>query len=185
MSRQEDLKEKSQKAAETQAAQPEDIQTSTGEPTCEELAEQLKVQTAAAEDNFNRLLRLQADFENYKRRTLKEREDLLHYGTENLVCSLLPVLDNLERAIQSQGGEEGLLKGVEMVCQQFQEALKSQGVSKICAVGEQFDPNLHQAVMRLPSTEHPDNQIVEEFQTGYQLKDRVIRPSMVKVAVTE
>ncbi|HEX3033186.1 MAG TPA: nucleotide exchange factor GrpE [Bacillota bacterium] len=185
MSSPEDLKEDVTEAAGSQAAQPEGNQAPAGEPTYEELADQLKAQKALAEENFNRLQRLQADFENYKRRTLKERQDLLNYGSEGMVCALLPVLDNLERAVQAQGGEEGLLKGVEMICEQFHEALKSQGVSKICAVGEQFDPNLHQAVMRLPSSEHPDNHVVEEFQTGYQLKDRVIRPSMVKVAVTE
>lgn len=146
---------------------------------------QLAQQTALAEEYLSRLQRLQADFENFRRRTRQEKEELLKYGAEGLICNLLPVLDNLERALTASGDEASLQKGVEMIFQQLKETLAGQGLEAICAVGTEFDPTKHQAVMQVPSAEHPDNHVVEEFQKGYLLKDKVIRPAMVKVAVPE
>lgn len=178
------MEETAQKLEENTAGDSQ-AQQEIGDLSPEQLKEQLTKQTALADEYFARLQRLQADFENFRRRTKQEREDLLRYGAANLVTALLPVIDNLERALAAKGDEGGLHKGVEMTIQQFISALESQGVKQINAVGDQFDPNLHQAVMRMPSSEHPDNQVVEEFQKGYLLQDRVIRPAMVKVAVAE
>jgi molecular chaperone GrpE len=151
----------------------------------ESLQALLAQQTALAEEYLASLQRLQADFENFRRRTRQEREELLKYGAEGLICNLLPVLDNLERALNATGAETSLQKGVEMIFQQFKETLAGQGLEPICAIGSEFDPTKHQAVMQVPSSEHPENHVVEEFQKGYLLKDKVIRPAMVKVAVPE
>ncbi len=163
----------------------EEVAAQTPEAGIAQLQEQLAQQKAQAEEYLAGMQRLQADFENFRRRTKLEKEHLLKYGAEGLICELLPILDNLERAQTATGDETSLQKGVDMVCKQLQELLAGQGLQVICAVGQSFDPNQHQAVMKVPSTEYPDNQVVEEFQKGYQLKEKVIRPAMVKVAVTE
>lgn len=143
----------------------------------------LAEQTTRAEDYYNRLLRLQADYENFRRRTRQEKEDFYKYASEQLVCALLPVLDNFERALAA-GGEsiDSFKSGVEMIHRQFQEVLLAEGVTAVPAVGEQFDPARHEAVLQEDSAEHPDNTVTEEFRRGYCLKDKVIRPAMVKVA---
>ncbi len=158
---------------------------SQAEESLEAVKAQLARQTDLAEEYYTRLQRLQADFENFRRRTRLEKEELLNYGAEGLICGLLPVLDNLERALAATGDDAGLQKGVEMIYQQLKDTLAGQGLVPICAVGQEFDPAKHQAVMQFPSAEHPDNHVVEEFQKGYLLKEKVIRPSMVKVAVSE
>lgn len=143
----------------------------------------LAEQTTRAEDYYNRLLRLQADYENFRRRTRQEKEDFYKYASEQLVCALLPVLDNFERALAA-GGEsiDSFKSGVEMIHRQFQEVLAAEGVMPVPAVGEEFDPARHEAVLQADSDGHPDNTVVEEFRRGYCLKDKVIRPAMVKVA---
>lgn len=135
------------------------------------------------EEQYNRMLRIQAEFDNFKRRTEKERVAERKYQAQDLANELLPVLDNFERALQVESSEEtsSIIKGITMVYNQFVEALKSQGVEEISTVGEQFDPNLHHAVMQVEEDEFESNEIVEELQKGYMLKDRVLRPSMVKV----
>lgn len=149
--------------------------------TPEEMAKALEQQTALAEDYLTRLQRLQADFENFRRRVTKEKEDFAKYASESLICSMLPILDNFERALAS--GESGnLLTGVEMIFRQFKEVLEKEGLCPINAVDNPFDPNCHEAVMQVETDEHPDNTVIEEFQKGYLLKDKVIRPAMVKVA---
>lgn len=131
-----------------------------------------------------RLLRLQADFENYRRRVQREREELALFANQKLLLSLLPVLDNLERALGTPvaEGDEKLRQGVELTARSFREILLREGVEAIAAVGQPFDPNLHEAVMTIESAEHPEGTVVAEFQKGYRLGDRVIRPSMVQVS---
>ncbi|HEK9101460.1 nucleotide exchange factor GrpE [Bacillus pfraonensis] len=129
-------------------------------------------------------LRLQADFENYKRRVQLDKQAAEKYRSQSLVSDILPALDNFERAMQVEASDEqmkSLLQGMEMVYRQLLEALTKEGVEAIEAVGKQFDPHEHQAVMQVEDSEFESNAIVEEFQKGYKLKDRVIRPSMVKV----
>ncbi|CAG9612725.1 Protein GrpE [Bacillus rhizoplanae] len=131
-----------------------------------------------------RMLRLQADFENYKRRVQLDKQAAEKYRSQSLVSDILPALDNFERAMQVEANDEqmkSLLQGMEMVYRQLLEALTKEGVEAIEAVGKQFDPHEHQAVMQVEDSEFESNAVVEEFQKGYKLKDRVIRPSMVKV----
>ena len=127
-------------------------------------------------------LRLQAEFDNYRRRTLKERDELISRATEEVVCKLLPIIDSFERGILSSDNDtEAIAKGFELIHRQFAEFLNKSGIEEIPACGCDFDPSLHNAVMRVDSAEHDDNTVVEAMQKGYTLRGRVIRPSMVKV----
>ncbi len=136
----------------------------------------------------DRYLRLGADFDNFRRRTLKERQDLHNYAIENLVKELLPVVDNLERAVahgrkeDQPADSENLLQGVELTYRSLLQSLARHGVVEIEAVGKPFDPAVHEAVRRVPSSEHEPNMVVEVYQKGYLLKDRLLRPAMVAVA---
>jgi molecular chaperone GrpE len=142
------------------------------------LAEQL----SKAEENYDRLVRLQADYDNFRRRTRQEKEEFYKYASEKLINTLLPVLDNFELALSAEGDSiENFKSGVQMIYKQLLDTLAAEGVAPIPAVGEQFDPLKHEAVLRAESDEHPDNTIVQELRRGYFLKDKVIRPSMVKV----
>ncbi len=130
---------------------------------------------------YDKHLRTLAEYENYKRRTQKEKDETYVNAQADTVSKLLPVLDNLERAL---GTEEAspFKDGIEMIVKQLLETLEKMGVTEIEAVGAQFDPNLHSAVMHIEDEELEANVIVEQFQKGYMLKDKVIRYSMVKVA---
>ncbi len=142
-----------------------------------ELEEKLKEAEA-------KYLRLYADFDNYRRRVKLDAEAAQKYRAQSLVTNLLPALDNFERAlkISSENDEtKALLQGMNMVLGGIQAALKEEGVEEIKAVGEEFDPHLHQAVMQDNNPDYGSNIVVDELQKGYKLKDRVIRPSMVKV----
>lgn len=132
-------------------------------------------------------IRLMADFENYKKRSVKDRETILKFANEELLLSLLPVMDNMELAMKSVKEEEkegSVYKGVEMVYAQLKDVLEKNGLTEIKAEGAEFDPNLHDAVMRGSAEGVPDNMILEVLRKGYQLEGRVIRPSMVKVSVS-
>ncbi|WP_249871050.1 nucleotide exchange factor GrpE [Oceanobacillus saliphilus] len=132
---------------------------------------------------YNRLLRLQAEFDNFKKRSQKEKEAARKYKSEDLINELLPAIDNFERALQVEVTEANasLFDGITMVYRQVQDALKSQGVEIIETEGEIFDPTVHHAVMQVEDDEIEPNTVVEELQKGYMLKDRVVRPAMVKV----
>lgn len=137
------------------------------------------------EELYNRFLRLQADYDNFRRRTREEKARERLYRAQDLVGDLLPVLDNFKRALATKAEHEeskALKQGMEMVYRQLSEALKKEGVVEIEAEGKPFDPNKHQAVMQVESDEHPSNTVVEVLQAGYELNGRVIRPSMVKVS---
>jgi molecular chaperone GrpE len=132
----------------------------------------------------SRLARAQADHENYRRRMQKEKEDVAVYANQKLLLNLLPVLDNLDRALATlpATGDEKLRQGVEMTARSFREILARENVVAIEAVGQAFDPNVHEAVMTIDSDEHPDGTVLVELQKGYRLGDRVIRPTMVQVS---
>jgi molecular chaperone GrpE len=152
------------------------------EPTVEE---QLKTAIAERDANYDRFLRVQAELENYRRRVRKEAEQNRLYQALPLVKDLLPGLDNLQRALaaaESTDDTNGLLEGVRMVAQQFQDALASHAVVPIEALGEPFDPHLHEALGQIPSPDHPPMVVIEEVQRGYLLHDRVVRPSKVIVS---
>jgi len=133
----------------------------------------------------NRLARLQADFDNYRKRTRKEMEDLIRFGSERVITNLLPVVDNFERALQAAGNNPDLsafVTGVEMIYRQLMDILTKEGVAVIPTANQPFDPEKHHAVAQVETSEMEDNMIVEELQKGYTLHGKVIRPSMVRVA---
>jgi molecular chaperone GrpE len=129
-------------------------------------------------------VRLAADFENFRRRKTQELSDRVRYASEDAARALLPALDNLRRAVDHapEGTDDAFLSGVRMTVRQFEDALTSLGVTPIVAVGERFDPSLHEAVLGVESPEVEHDTVVDELQRGYRLHDRVIRPSMVRVA---
>ncbi|MGO4544412.1 nucleotide exchange factor GrpE [Paenibacillus sp. 2TAB23] len=138
-----------------------------------------------AEENQQRFLRAQADFDNFRRRTLKEKEELGQYASMKLIGQLLPVVDNFERAVAAasvNGDFESLAKGVDMIFRQLEQTLEQEGLKAMNVVGEPFNPDFHQAIMQVESDEHEEGIVVEEVQKGYILKDKVLRPAMVKVS---
>lgn len=138
-----------------------------------------------AKENYERFLRASADFENYKKRVDREKAELMRYGNEELVKELVPVLDNLERALEHASGEvaqEGLIEGVQMTVTQFLQILQRFGVTPISAVGESFDPTRHEAVMELATEDCEAGHVVSEMEKGYLLNDRLLRPAKVVVA---
>ncbi|MFD2446120.1 nucleotide exchange factor GrpE [Bacillus sp. CGMCC 1.16607] len=140
---------------------------------------------AKLEEADTRYLRLQADFDNFRRRTKLDFEANQKYRAQNIISDILPVLDNFERALQTPVDNEqakSLLQGMEMVYRSLLEALNKEGVEAVDAVGKEFDPHLHQAVMQVEAENTNSGIVLEEFQKGYKLKDRVIRPAMVKVS---
>ncbi len=157
-----------------------------GEAPEEELAvlrRQLEEQTSLAQGYFESLARAKADFENLRKRSRQEKLDLIEYGSERLLVCLLPVLDNFERALADNSEDLKSFKtGVKMIYTQFMEVLEGEGLKAIPAKGQQFDPQVHEAVMTEKTTELSDNTVMEELRVGYYYKDKVIRPSMVKVA---
>ncbi|HHO6048087.1 TPA: nucleotide exchange factor GrpE [Staphylococcus aureus] len=137
-----------------------------------------------ADENEEKYLRLYAEFENYKRRIQKENEINKTYQAQRVLTDILPAIDNIERALQIEGDEEtfkSLQKGVQMVHESLINALKDNGLEVIKTEGEAFDPNIHQAVVQDDNPDFESGEITQELQKGYKLKDRVLRPSMVKV----
>jgi molecular chaperone GrpE len=129
------------------------------------------------------LLRRQAEFENFRKRTEKERSDYLQYAAMDMVRDLLPILDDFERALKIEGAAPEYARGIEMIYNRMYETLKKMGLEPIVSDGKAFDPNLHQAVERVESKDSPDGAILSEFQRGYLFKGKLLRPTMVKVAV--
>lgn len=137
-----------------------------------------------ADENEEKYLRLYAEFENYKRRIQKENEINKTYQAQRVLTDILPAIDNIERALQIEGDDEtfkSLQKGVQMVYKSLINALKDNGLEVIKTEGEAFDPNIHQAVVQDDNPDFESGEITQELQKGYKLKDRVLRPSMVKV----
>ncbi len=148
----------------------------------ETLKAELEQSQKDVSENADRVKRLQADFDNFRRRTRQEKEELSTFVAQGLIKDLLPLLDNLERAISVETADEtSLREGVSMIYKQFLAALEKNGLESIKAVGEKFDPNFHQAIMRVEDADKEDDIVAEELQKGYSVHGRVIRPSMVKV----
>ena len=179
-----DPRTREDESVEVQAEMPESAApTLSTDPA--ELQKQLTEKTQEAEDNYARLLRLAADMENLKKRQDKERADLLLYANENLIKELLPVVDNLERALEhgrQAEAPEAWLEGIDLVYQGFLKALAKFGVTPLESVGQQFDPAFHNAVMQEETTEVPDCNVTKELQKGYLMNQRLLRPAMVVVA---
>jgi molecular chaperone GrpE len=132
----------------------------------------------------DRLLRTAAEFDNYRKRMDKERRDLAEYAAADIVAEILPILDNFERALQAPPGAdpESFRKGIELIHKQMLDLLRKRGVKPIEALGADFDPNLHEAVIHEASDAHRDGEVMQELQRGYRLGERLLRPAMVKVA---
>ena len=160
---------------ETQAGQ---SQAETPDPLLTEL-ESLKTQVAQQEDKF---LRLAAEYDNYRRRTAKEKESIWSEAKADAAVAFLPVYDNLERALKQETADEAYKKGVEMTMTQLRSVLEKLGITEIPALGQPFDPTLHNAVMHVEDESLGENTVAEVFQAGFKLGDKVIRFSMVKVA---
>lgn len=149
------------------------------------LKERLEAAEKRADEEHDKFLRTLAEFDNFRKRSREEFQQVCTFAIEDLVIRLLPVLDNFERAIKTAEeikDYDALHGGVILILRQLRDILTKEGVTPIEAQGKLFDPNLHEAVMRVDTDEYPDGTIVEEFQAGYTLGDKVIRPSMVKVA---
>ena len=151
----------------------------------ENLRQALAAKELEAKNNYDRFLRQVADLENFKKRSAREREDVSRFANEALIKDLLPVVDNLERAVaHASGGGNGkpIVEGVEMVLKGLLDVLAKQGVTQISAVGEPFDPAKHEAMAQVESDVHEPNCVVEEVHKGYALRDRLLRPALVSVA---
>ncbi|GAC1643753.1 MAG: nucleotide exchange factor GrpE [Acidobacteriaceae bacterium] len=157
--------------------------------------EEMQPESAAAESDevaklkqeklelLDRLARLQAEFDNYRKRLQREQDDFRQYAVADAVKAFLPIIDNFNLALKHDtGNAEELRKGVELIRKQMEDALSRLGVQVIEAHGSEFDPHHHEAIEMVESDEHPDNSVIEELQRGYKLKDRLLRPSMVRVA---
>jgi molecular chaperone GrpE len=151
------------------------------------LEAELKERVAEVEALNDRLLRLHAEFENYKKRMVRERSEFVKFANEALILEFLPVLDSLERALataRSAGEAQAVAEGLEIILRLFQTTLEKVGVKVIEALEREFDPNLHQAVAQVESPDGRDNIVMEEVRKGYLLEGRLLRPSMVKVSKT-
>jgi molecular chaperone GrpE len=131
----------------------------------------------------DRLLRTRAEYDNARRRAERERSDFLQFAGMELVRDVLPVLDDFERALKTEGATPEYARGVDLIYQRLYETLKKMGLEPVSSEGRKFDPNLHEAVQRVETTEAEDQTILSEFQWGYNFKGRLLRPAMVKVAV--
>lgn len=175
---------------EVTAAEQEPVnEAAAAEAQAEEITDQEQAELARlkteAEENQQRFVRAQADFDNFRRRTQKEKEELAKYASMKLVTELVPVLDNFERAMATvpEGTEtESFAKGIQMILRQLETVLTNEGLTAMEAVGQPFNPEFHQAIMQVESEEHEEGIVVEEVQKGYMLKDKVLRPAMVKVS---
>ena len=153
------------------------------EDDVEAFAAELEEAARQRDAHYERLLRVTAEFDNYRKRTERERRELIEQAAGDLLGDLLPVIDDLERALaaETQDGD-AYRRGVEIIHKQLLDVMTRRGVAPIEAVGADFDPALHQAVVHEPSDSHRDGEVVEELRRGYTLRQRLLRPSMVKVA---
>ena len=167
--------------ADAKAGQAEDEKACDAEDAEDGAQEAAKGDEAAQEADDARYLRLLAEFQNYKKRTEKEKTDLYSYANEKIMTELLEVLDNFERALEAEPGE-GFKEGMELIFNQLAGCLAKAGLAEITALGEDFDPNVHNAVMAEETEEYESGKVSGVMQKGYTLNGKVIRPSMVKVA---
>ena len=170
---------------ETEASEPEELD----QPPQDSAAKfQSQIDGLLAEKSalYDKLLRGQAEFENYRKRTERERAELYQHGRDDVLLQFLPVVDNFERALSSletsEGDAEALRHGVELIHKQFKDALSKFGLEAVEAVGQTFDPHVHEAVTTEATDKHKENTVIQEFQRGYKIGDRLLRPAKVKVA---
>ena len=170
---------------ETEASEPEEVDDLPQDSTAK-LQSQIDGLLAEKSALYDKLLRGQAEFENYRKRTERERAELYQHGRDDVLLQFLPVVDNFERALSSletsEGDAEALRHGVELIHKQFKDALSKLGLEAVEAVGQTFDPHVHEAVTTEATDKHKENTVIQEFQRGYKIGDRLLRPAKVKVA---
>ena len=166
---------------ETEAADQDESTEETESEEKDAVKEEKKETAEPEEDENSKYIRLMAEFQNYKKRVAKEKQDLYSYANEKIVTELLTVLDNFERALAQEAGDEGFKEGMELIFKQLGDVLEKSGLKEIEALGEDFDPNLHNAVMTEQTDEYESGKVSGVLQKGYTLNGKVIRPSMVKV----
>lgn len=168
----------------------EDLESTESEETAQEetdeIQEEVQVETSDEDEELkSQLIRLQADFANFKKRSEKEKQDIYKYAAEGVIGDLLNTLDNFDRAftaIEPEIETHGFCEGMKMIHGQLIEVLEKHGLAEVEALNAEFDPNLHHAVMQVEVEDTDSNQVIEVFQKGYKVKDKVIRPAMVKVS---
>lgn len=158
--------------------------------TVKALEDKIETVTKESQENYDRLLRVSAEFENYKKRSIRELADVQKYANQSLVKDLLPIIDSLELALKSARESSNitdgcLLDGVELTRKEILKVFEKNNIEQIAAVGKPFDPNFHEAVMREESDDYPENTVINEMQKGYLMHDRLIRPAMVVVAMSK
>jgi molecular chaperone GrpE len=161
-------------ASDARAAKPAEAGAAAATET-----EKLKAERDALLD---RLARLQAEFDNARKRAVREQQDFREYAAAEVIKGLLPTLDSFERALKASGNATDFRNGIEHIYRQFQDALQKIGVQPILAVGQPFDPRVHEAIEMVDTTEVPDHHVLDELQRGYKYKERLLRPAMVRVA---
>ena len=169
------------------AETPASAEALVSEPLTPEQIEDLKNRAARADENWERLLRVTADMDNFKKRAAREREEAVKFANESLIKKLAPVLDNFDMAMSAAGQSGGntpqsLQTGVSMIYQQLKSVLQEAGLQEVDAAGKTFDPNWHEAVSQQETTEVPEGQVLQQSRKGYKLRDRLIRPATVIVA---
>jgi molecular chaperone GrpE len=177
-----------QDAADADTAAEPLVPVEPGNLTVEQL-EELKQRAAKADENWERLLRTTADFDNFKKRAAREKQDAIKYANEALLQKLIPILDNFDMALAAaqstqNDAAQSLQAGVNMINQQLKTVLTETGLEEIDATGKTFDPNFHEAVSQQETAEVPEGQVVQQLRKGYKLRDRLLRPATVIVAKT-
>jgi molecular chaperone GrpE len=154
-------------------------QPASGDPA------QVEIETLRGENDQlkDRLARLQAEFDNARKREVKERQDTRDYAVQGAVEPFLGVMDNFQLALKAGGSAEQLRAGVELILKQMEDALRGLNVQAVESVGAQFDPRVHEALGSIETVEHPDHQVLEEIRRGYKLRDKLLRPALVRIAV--
>lgn len=152
------------------------------EQSKDEQAQELDRTKQERDELYDRLARLQAEFENFRKRSQREQADFKQYAVTDAVRALLPTLDSFERALHSHPEESEFRSGVELIYRQLRDSLSRLGVTEVEAEGHEFDPRFHEAIEMVPVTKGEDNHVIQVLQRGYKLKDRLLRPAMVRVA---
>jgi molecular chaperone GrpE len=165
--------------------QPEEQKKEVVEREIEEMKKRVEEKEKEAKEHYDRFLRMAADYENYKKRAARDKEEWIKFANEDLIKAVLPLIDNLERAVNhaDKVTDTGvLIEGVRLTIQQLLQALSKFGVSSFESVGKPFDPTRHEAILTIPTDQQEPNQVLEEFQKGYLLNDRLLRPATVSVS---
>ena len=179
---------KNQNTKNQEKPQTEEKQERTGAETeapLKELQSRLEEKEKEAAENYDKYLRISAELDNYKKHAARERADLIKFSNETIIKDILPVMDSLDRALdhaQNAGGNDKFLHGLKIIHSQLLQFLEKHGVRRVESVGKEFDPNIHEAVLKVESKEHGDNEIIEEFEKGYLLHNRLLKPAKVSVS---